>query len=132
MKQLKAAGVPIRMVPICAAAVVFSIAGLNSHAQEPSQKPTPPPPASQSTATVPSPKLEATTQDPSTTNPSVPANPRQAQILADTRKLLKLSQELQAEVARSSKDTLSLTVIKKAEEVEKLARTLREEIGRNH
>jgi hypothetical protein len=60
------------------------------------------------------------------------ATPRQAQIIADTQKLVKLSEELKAEVAKSSKDTLSLTVIKKAEEVEKLAKTLKEELNKTH
>jgi hypothetical protein len=60
------------------------------------------------------------------------ADPRQAQIVADTQKLVKLSQELKAEVAKSNKDTLSLTVIKKAEEVEKLAKTLKEELNKAH
>ncbi len=59
-------------------------------------------------------------------------DPRQAQIVADTQKLVKLSQELKAEVAKSNKDTLSLTVIKKAEEVEKLAKTLKEELNKTH
>ena len=58
-------------------------------------------------------------------------DPHQAQIIADTQKLLKLSQELKAEVAKSNKDTLSLTVIKKAEEVEKLAKTLKEELSKS-
>jgi hypothetical protein len=63
--------------------------------------------------------------------PATPAvtDPRQAQIIADTQKLVKLSQELKAEVAKSNKDTLSLAVIKKAEEVEKLAKTLKDELA---
>jgi hypothetical protein len=59
-------------------------------------------------------------------------DPHQAQIIADTQKLLKLSQELKAEVAKSNKDTLSLTVVKKAEEVEKQAKTLKEELNKSH
>ena len=68
------------------------------------------------------------------TPPAQPAvtDPHQAQIIADTQKLLKLSQELKAEVAKSNKDTLSLTVIKKAEEVEKLAKTLKDELNKSH
>jgi cell shape-determining protein MreC len=75
-------------------------------------------------------------------NPSAPAeaaadapakmSPQQAQILADTEKLRKLSQELKAEVDKSSKETLSLAVIKKAQEVEKLAKTLKEEMSKSH
>ena len=69
--------------------------------------------------------------DPHPATDSHPAtDPREAQITADTQKLLKLSQELKAEVAKSNKDTLSLSVIKKAEEVEKLAKTLRDELSK--
>jgi hypothetical protein len=55
-----------------------------------------------------------------------PAEARQAQLQADTERLYQLTQELKDEVAKSNKDTLSIPVIKKAEEVEKLARSLKE------
>jgi len=55
-----------------------------------------------------------------------PAEERQAQLVADTNRLYQLAQELQAEVSKSSKDTLSLAVVKKAAEVEKLAKSLKE------
>ena len=55
-----------------------------------------------------------------------PEEARQAQLVADTNRLYQLAQELQAEVAKSSKNTLSLAVVKKAAEVEKLARSLKE------
>ena len=55
-----------------------------------------------------------------------PEEARQAQIVADTKKLYELAQELQAEVAKSNKNTLSLAVVKKAAEVEKLAKSLKE------
>jgi hypothetical protein len=42
-----------------------------------------------------------------------------------------LSQELKAEVAKSNKDTLSLAVVKKAAEVEKLAKSLKERMRNN-
>ena len=58
--------------------------------------------------------------------PMTPEEARQAQIVADTNKLYELAQELQAEVAKSSKNTLSLAVVKKAAEVEKLAKSLKE------
>ena len=51
---------------------------------------------------------------------------RQAQLRADTERLYKLTQELKDEVAKSNKDTLSVSVVKKAEEVEKLARSVKE------
>jgi hypothetical protein len=59
-----------------------------------------------------------------TTEPS-PEELRQAQIEADTKKLYQLSAELRAEVAKTYRESLSLTVLKKAEEIEKLARSLK-------
>ena len=58
--------------------------------------------------------------------PMSPQEARQAQIVADTDKLYQLAQELQVEVAKSGKNTLSLAVVKKAAEVEKLAKSLKE------
>ena len=55
-----------------------------------------------------------------------PEEARQAQLLADTQRLYRLTQELKTEVDKSNKDTLSIQVIKKADEVEKLARSLKE------
>ncbi len=51
---------------------------------------------------------------------------RQNRLVADTNRLLQLAQELKAEVDKSNKDTLSLTVVKKAEEMEKLAKNVKE------
>lgn len=57
--------------------------------------------------------------------PASPEQIRQTQIEADTKKLYQLSAELRAEVAKTYKESLSLTVLKKAEEIEKLARSLK-------
>ena len=46
---------------------------------------------------------------------------RQKRIVEDTAKLLKLAGELKDDVDKTSKDTMSLDVIRKAEEIEKLA-----------
>ncbi len=53
---------------------------------------------------------------------------RQQQIVKDTDKLLALATELKAEVDKSSKDTLSVSVVKKAEEIEKLAKMVKEKM----
>ena len=55
-------------------------------------------------------------------------NDRQKTIVADTTKLLQLAQELKEEVDKSTKDQLSLSVVKKAEEVEKLAKAVKEKM----
>ena len=60
--------------------------------------------------------------------PSTPLSPeemRQAEIEESTKKLFQLSAELRAEVAKTYKESLSLTVLKKAEEIEKLAKSLK-------
>jgi len=54
-----------------------------------------------------------------------PEETREAQIEAQTKELYRLSAELRAEVAKTYKDTLSLSVLKKAEQIEKLAKSLR-------
>ncbi len=51
---------------------------------------------------------------------------RQEQIVADTAKLLALAQDLKAEVDKSNKNTLSVDVVKKAEEIEKLSKSIKE------
>jgi hypothetical protein len=53
---------------------------------------------------------------------------RQQQIVDDTAKLLSLAQQLKEAVDKSTKNTLSLGVVKKAEEIEKLAKTVKEKM----
>ena len=50
---------------------------------------------------------------------------RQVQLKRDTDKLLKLSTELKAYVDKSNENILSLDVIKKADEIEKLAHSVK-------
>jgi hypothetical protein len=53
---------------------------------------------------------------------------RQKQLVADTDKLLLLSTALKEQVNESNKDILSLDMIKKADEIEKLAHSVKERI----
>lgn len=53
---------------------------------------------------------------------------RKDQLAADSAKLVKLAKELKADVDKTTKDQLSIAVIKKADEVEKLARKVRDEM----
>ena len=53
---------------------------------------------------------------------------RKRQIADDSARLLKLATDLKAEVDKTSKDTLSLGVIRKAEEIEKLAHSVKEKM----
>ena len=51
---------------------------------------------------------------------------RQAQLKTDTDRLLKLSQELKEYVDKSNENVLSLEVLKRAEAIEKLARSVKD------
>lgn len=53
---------------------------------------------------------------------------RQKQLVEDTEKLLALANELKVDVDKSNKDTLSLDVVKKADEIEKLAHSVKEKM----
>jgi hypothetical protein len=53
---------------------------------------------------------------------------RQKEIINDTVRLLQLAQQLNAEVSKSNKDTLSVSVVKKAEEIEKLAKSVKQKM----
>jgi predicted nucleic acid-binding Zn-ribbon protein len=53
---------------------------------------------------------------------------RQEALRQDTAKLLQLSTELKEYVDKSSENTLSLDVIKKAEQIEKLAHSVKEKM----
>ena len=55
-------------------------------------------------------------------------NDRQKQLVEETQKLLSLANELKSEVDKSTKDTLSLEVIRKADEIEKLAHDVKEKM----
>ena len=53
---------------------------------------------------------------------------RQADLKRDTEKLFKLATELKEAVDKTSESTLSLDVIKKAEEIEKLAHSVKDKM----
>jgi hypothetical protein len=53
---------------------------------------------------------------------------RQADLQRDTERLLRLATELKDSVDKSSESTLSLDVIKKAEEIEKLAHSVKDKM----
>lgn len=53
---------------------------------------------------------------------------RQAALKADSDRLLKLAQELKDSVNKSNENILSLEVLKKAEEIEKLAKSVKEKM----
>jgi hypothetical protein len=57
---------------------------------------------------------------------------RQAALKSDTEKLVKLAGELKEYVDKSNENVLSLDVVKKADEIEKLAKSVKEKMrGQN-
>jgi hypothetical protein len=103
----------------CVAVFTFGSISLAA-AQQPAQGSAAQPPVVQAPATA-----EAKADN---SKPTTPLTPQQKQLADDTAKLLALANELKAELDKSSKDTLSLSVIKKAEQVEKLAHKVRDEM----
>lgn len=59
---------------------------------------------------------------------ATPDNDRKKQIADESTQLLSMALALKAEVDKTTKDTLSLNVIRKADEIEKLARTVKEKL----
>ena len=53
---------------------------------------------------------------------------RQQELKKDTEKLLELATELKQSVDKSSENTLSLDVIRKAEQIEKLAKSIKDKM----
>ena len=53
---------------------------------------------------------------------------RQAELERDTEQLLKLATELKQQVGKSTENVMSLDVMKKAEEIERLAHSVREKM----
>jgi hypothetical protein len=68
---------------------------------------------------------EKTTDDQHAATP--PVSERQKKLAADTDKLLALATDLKKQVDKTNKDILSVDVVKKAEEIEKLARSMKNE-----
>lgn len=93
--------------------VLLGVAQQSAH-DSVAQPPAAPSPANAKTAKYP--------------KPVTPQTPQQKQLTEDTAKLLTLANELKAELDKSNKNTLSLSVIKKAQEVEKLAHKVQDEM----
>lgn len=53
---------------------------------------------------------------------------RQKQLVADTNKLLELATQLKTDVDKTNRDVLSVDVIKKADEIEKLAKSVKDKM----
>jgi len=56
---------------------------------------------------------------------------RQKRLVQDTDKLLALAKDLKEQVDKSNEDTLSVDVVKKAAEIEKLAKSVKDRMRSN-
>lgn len=110
--QKKCSGFAI--LSLCALGLSFAVpnlAGAQQNATGPQEK---------------APGAAASTVDKNKKPSLSPEEQRQANLEADTEKLYQLTQELKAEVAKSNKDTLSVSVVKKAQEIERLAKSIKD------
>lgn len=92
----------------------------NSSAQK--QTPSSPPAAKQNATEATKPEPPANPEDES------PAARRRKQMSEESTQLLNLAMALKAEVDKTNKDMLSLQVIRKADAIEHLARTMRQNL----
>lgn len=85
--------------------------------------------AAQSPAHPAAPSAQATAASPAKPAPPLPAGaPAQPQIAGECARLFALATDLKAAVDRSSKDQLSVVVVRKAAQVEQLARKVKDEM----
>jgi hypothetical protein len=126
-----------RLIGIFAALVILAIAPVLSEGrtqQAPPGPPSPPPnpPGVTPHQVYPTPDAKGMTDgdevQPPHQNDEMAAALQKRELVADAGKLLMMAADLKAEVDKSSKDVLSVDVIRKAEAIEKLAHHLRGEL----
>ncbi len=69
---------------------------------------------------------QATAEQAKPLAPAKPATPEEQQLQKDTARLLQLAQELKVEVEKAGANTLSLVAVRKADEVLRLSKNLKE------
>jgi type VI protein secretion system component VasF len=92
---------------------------LRGHAQSATG---PPPATPEKTASTHAP---AAVQQPTPPAANADEEARKQEIASECSDLLKMAKDLKAEVDKSTKDTLSVTVVRKASEIEQLAHRVR-------
>lgn len=107
----------------CAAVIVFAAAISCAAQDKPAaanqeNKPAATPPSSQTATPANTTKEQKAAVD----------GERKKQIADESTQLLSMALALKAEVDKTTKDTLSVNVIRKADEIEKLARTVKEKM----
>jgi hypothetical protein len=116
----------LRLTVVGTALLITTLPGTLSGGQrnQPTQQQTGPFGTPPSSATLPdfgpnSPKIEEQ-------QAKARSNERQKKLVADTDKLLSLATELKTDVDKTNQNILSMDVIKKADEIEKLAHSVKE------
>jgi hypothetical protein len=117
-------------------ACIFMISALTMNAQSTSQTPLTNPPPRPTGILLPAAnrppdandQMEMREQQAKKQNFAAANAERKKQIADDTAKLLKLASDLKDEVDKTSKDTLSLNIIRKADEIERLAHNVKEKM----
>lgn len=113
-----------RCGPLLVGVLFVLVLSVRSAGQTPGQVPVPNPPFPSQGS---SPEQEA--QDRMQKEMAKKANQeRQAQLKRDTEHLFKLATELKQYVEKTNENTLSVEVVKKAEEIEKLARSVKDKM----
>ena len=108
--------------PIFCTLLLLSLFALSASSK--AQRPVPPPPVGDLSA---APTGEEDARDRLTRNMAKKANEeRHLALKNDAEKLLRMAVELKAYVDKSNEHVLSVDVVKKAEEIEKLAKEIRE------
>ena len=117
-----------RSIPMLLTCLLFSLSGAaQAHGNPSTQNPPPPSFPTQPGTTTGAPEDAA--QQRIADEMAKKANlARQAALKNDTDKLLKLAEELKVSVDKSSANVLSLDVIRKAEEIEKLAHSVKDKM----
>jgi hypothetical protein len=116
----------VRSRSICWIFSLFLLFAIASHAQIPGGKPVPPP----TPGSPPLPGGDADEARDHLARDLAKKNnlERQAALKKDTDKLLKLAVELKDSVDKSNENVLSLDVLKKADEIEKLAHSVKDKM----
>jgi hypothetical protein len=123
-----------RLIPIFAALAVLAIAPVLSEGRPQQGPPSPPPnpPGVTPHQIYPTPDAKGMTDgdevQPPHQNDEMAAALQKRELVADANKLLLLAADLKTDVDKSSKDVLSVDVVRKAEAIEKLAHHLRGEL----
>ena len=109
--------------------VLIALSGAWAHTQKvgPGQMPGAPATAQDPFAQDPNkPKLDAPLNPVADKQAEMRNNERQKRLVSDTEKLLTLATELHQDVGKTDKHILSVDVVKRAEEIEKLAHSVKE------